>query len=519
MAAGYDLIKSLYPGRQNWRLKVRVVRVWDMSPVDQPSQPFAIEMVLIDSEGNRIQASIRKPMIRRFRGVVEEGQIYRMSYFGIVKNTGSFRAAHHEYKLLFHGRTRVIPCEGLSMPLHGLSLMKTDAIYQTDGQSEYLVDMIGLLTAVSTEKLSVRDGRTTRHIVMELTDDKGKIQCTMFGHYVDLIKESLDSSGEQIPVVIAQFVRVKKYKGCVVLQNVMNTSRVIWSPQIPEAVEFKDRMIACGFDETDTIGVVDDSHKEVSLNDDFLAMFPRKTISELHSTEEEGSFVVLATIAAVLIDDTWWYKACKCMKAVGDADGKPFCQSCCMTVDNITPRYKLRVETFDGGDTAAFILFDSDSRFLLGKPCSHFVSPSEDPKFSEYPEEFNELVGLELLFKVEKLSDYAFSFDDSFKVKRVCDDVAIIEKFKEGGLARTPELAKFVPLFPTMDSSSSDLNCARNVNEIVDLAADASEATVCLDDKGCGSVQTRTGQKVLTEEASGGKKRGGKLRKIKLEDA
>ncbi|KAJ1378176.1 hypothetical protein SESBI_48120 [Sesbania bispinosa] len=40
MAGVYDLLSSVFTGRQNWRLKVRVVRVWEMYPIDEPKELF-----------------------------------------------------------------------------------------------------------------------------------------------------------------------------------------------------------------------------------------------------------------------------------------------------------------------------------------------------------------------------------------------------------------------------------------------------------------------------------------------
>lgn len=51
-----------------------------------------------------------------------------------------------------------------------------------------------------------------------------------------------------------------------------------------------------------------------------------------------------------------------------------------------------------------------------------------------------QLVGKELLFKVEKKSNNFFQFDDSYCVKRICDDPSIIEAFKALSAAQTSNL-------------------------------------------------------------------------------
>lgn len=55
------------------------------------------------------------------------------------------------------------------------------------------------------------------------------------------------------------------------------------------------------------------------------------------------------------------------------------------------------------------------------------------------PTEFVKLIGRKFLFKVEKDAVYGFRFNDSFKVKRICEDDAIIHEFKNDSVPVTPE--------------------------------------------------------------------------------
>ncbi|KAJ1378152.1 hypothetical protein SESBI_48152 [Sesbania bispinosa] len=60
----------------------------------------------------------------------------------------------------------------------------------------------------------------------------------------------------------------------------------------------------------------------------------------------------------------------------------------------------------------------------------------------DYPVELDILIGKELLFKVEVKDDRAFKFDDSFKIRRTCDDDDIIKELKNEGSIRTLEKLK-----------------------------------------------------------------------------
>ena len=43
-------IRTLIPGRDTWKLRVRVLRVWERAPSGAPLDPYALEIVLMDVE-------------------------------------------------------------------------------------------------------------------------------------------------------------------------------------------------------------------------------------------------------------------------------------------------------------------------------------------------------------------------------------------------------------------------------------------------------------------------------------
>ncbi|KAJ1412838.1 hypothetical protein SESBI_19984 [Sesbania bispinosa] len=468
MAGSFDMIREVSPVKDCWRLRVRVIRLWEMCSILDPLKPFAIDMVLIDVGGGKIQATIRKPMMKKFKNAIVEGEVYTMMNFAVIRSAGNYRAAKHEYKLLFSGKTRVFPTQSELIPMNGLSLMTTDDVTKTNEESNYLIDLVGLLTAVSVEKELVTEGRKTRMIQMELTDYKGKIHCTVFGNYVDTIKDLLTNGVSPMPILVVQFFKVRLYKGSVVIQNVNNASRILCNEDIPEVNDFRNGLAVNGIDPNVAMGELVIGNPVVPLADDFLKLYPRKTPEQLQMTEEEGTFIVLATIIAVLTEEQWRYGACKCHKAVTLDGGLYYCSNCCTHVCEVTPRFKLKVGVGHWDESVVFVLFDSDVAHLLGKSCKEIMAETKDLKSVEHPPDLKRLIGRALLFKVEKGAEYAFSYDDSFKVKKVCDDPDIISKFKDRWGIVTPKKLKFDPPFPILvegeavhdlcDSSSDDLD-------------------------------------------------------------
>ncbi|KAJ1426810.1 hypothetical protein SESBI_10062 [Sesbania bispinosa] len=59
----------------------------------------------------------------------------------------------------------------------------------------------------------------------------------------------------------------------------------------------------------------------------------------------------------------------------------------------------------------------------------------------------NNVVGKELLFRVEQQEDTSFSYDQSFRVRRICSDLDIIAQYKAEIECETPLKMKFSPSF------------------------------------------------------------------------
>jgi hypothetical protein len=50
MDSSFDLLSSVVLGRDSWRLKVRVARMWSVSSFLKPELTNSIEMVLVDEK-------------------------------------------------------------------------------------------------------------------------------------------------------------------------------------------------------------------------------------------------------------------------------------------------------------------------------------------------------------------------------------------------------------------------------------------------------------------------------------
>ncbi|XLU82122.1 hypothetical protein S245_005542, partial [Arachis hypogaea] len=336
MSPSFDAISKIVPPREAWRLKVRVIRAWIVPSFGNPDSPNSMELILVDENSNKIQATIRKQLINRFKDNIIEGNCYKMCYFSVVPNHGSYRATKHEFKLTFLFRTIVTTLPDDIIPRVCFTLYPFEEILQMSQDHDYLVDVIGLLTLVGEEKSYDKDGKTIKMVVVELSSQKMVLRCALFGEYVDQLNHFLSSGYVEQPVVILQLAKVKLFRGQPGLQNVMKATKIYLNPDLAAVVDFRKSVVEQEINGTQPLFIANEG-KTISLEDDFMRLTKKSTIDELQEYKEDGTFVILGTIIDVVEEGCWWYSTYVCGKTVHPESGVYFCDMCMHHVTNVIP--------------------------------------------------------------------------------------------------------------------------------------------------------------------------------------
>ncbi|KAM7264164.1 hypothetical protein ACFE04_001847 [Oxalis oulophora] len=411
MADQFDRISDIDAEKETWKLKVRLIRLWDFPNSKNPSINNSMEMVLIDEAGGKIHATLGKRFFYKFQSLLIEGGTYTMANFSVEQNT--------------------VP--EFNVSLHGFSFTPLHEIIEQGPEVPHLVDIIGLLSRVGTEREYDKDGKRTRMNVIEVTSNGIKIECTLFeDNYVNQFNTFL-ASGVTSAVVIIQFVKVKSFRGQVVLQNMMYATKLFFDADIKEAKDFKKSFSEGNENEcSQRLSQLSD-YSNHSIEDDFLRLIPRKTIDEIHLCKQNIVCVTLATIVHVDEGEKWWYTACnKCNKSVVPKSGMYHCDSCNIFVGSVSLRYRLKVVVDDESNCASFVIFDRDASFLFGKTCADMLDEvQKGGDLHELPAECKRLIDKLFLFKVDVKYPPSSKLEPSYRVIRLSDDPSLIQKFKE----------------------------------------------------------------------------------------
>ncbi|TKY75325.1 replication factor-A carboxy-terminal domain protein [Spatholobus suberectus] len=116
--------------------------------------------------------------------------------------------------------------------------------------------------------------------------------------------------------------------------------------------------------------------------------------------------VVMGTIKHVLDGEEWWYTTCNCNKAI-------------------------KVRVIDDTDFAIFVIFDHDATSVMKKSCADMIEcVNKISRTFSIPKVISDLVEKTFLLKVETKNTINPRFDQSYRVKKLCSNPQIVQKFK-----------------------------------------------------------------------------------------
>ncbi|KAL6505005.1 hypothetical protein OROGR_024822 [Orobanche gracilis] len=414
MAPVYDKIFGINPIRDNWNVLARVIRLWSTRGGGQIT---GIYFILMDDQGSRIQATVRKHLAPKYENLIREGVVYAIKNFTLANNTGGFRVANHEYKITIQGETIALLQSDSLVPPTIWDFVKYDDVFGALDESLLLLDVIGMLSRVG-EQRNFGGGKKMKQIVL---DNFGvELTCSFWGHYIDKIDQFLTANDPTNAIVVIMCGKIKEFQGRRTIQNGLHCCKILFSLTFPVALEFKNKMLLSIPNPQQGVGHIVDA-SQVSLEDDFLNFHERKTLAELKDP----------TIDAYMLDlQGWWYNVCSCNKPVQPDSVSYYCGPCDRRVVNVQTRYRIRIKVIDETDSI-FVIFDRPDSILLKRSCSDSITSCEKTAAGvTCPVEIVNLLDRRLLFKVEIKKDSDGRFEPSYTVKRATDHGEILAKFR-----------------------------------------------------------------------------------------
>ncbi|XP_074291066.1 uncharacterized protein LOC141617825 [Silene latifolia] len=365
----------------------------------KPNDVQGAELILIDQNGDTIQASINKRLTRLFLEHLNEGSTYKIRRFSISSNrVGLDMATYHPCKIWFEYSTRVVPIPNAEIPLC------THAFY------------------------------TFNEVVIGAMP--GRL-------YIEIEQEFIN---KQKPTLVMLFLKRSVYEGEVSITTTWGATKILVNPNMNEVNVFNNclPLLNCTISLTsfpDGDESVFGAPGTAAYHPPILASANIKTLTEITNLTRGGAYVTMAKILELdTSGNSWYYYSCKeCRSKVKQGE------------DGLWFQVKFFV-TYEAPDLLEFIIWDDVMAELLGKTARAILDEDEiytivpPPDFRPLLERtFVAKIRVNQLFNIEQKSN-------SYEVISLYDDPRKIAKWDAMNNARKEKMREIVESEPVLNS-------------------------------------------------------------------
>ncbi|KAJ1417721.1 hypothetical protein SESBI_16388 [Sesbania bispinosa] len=398
-----SLIKELFPTKEDWRLKVKVSRLWDVPRRDSKGVA-AVNMILIDEEGNKIQASIFQPeLISKFESCINEGNCYNIENLSIGENSGNYKSTKHPYRITFGFETKVTPCEAV-IPDYAFDFAPFDKILSEKNPMGHLIDIIGTIAEISQLQQFNFEGESGKRLEIKLADERDNfVRFTLFGDSVVDVFNSVSAGSDDTKIMVMQLARIKPFKGQNYLATSWNTTKIFINPNIPEVEKFKNMLGVSLPNLTPTQSNTQLSSGSSSYIDELGNPALRRTLIEIRDAKQ----------------------------TVRDKDGFLLCTKCHKTPSKVIPRFRTHLMVMDQTGSACFVLFEKQGVELFNKTANELREEMvKDGNDSAFPPILETLVGRKFVFMIEINAHFNLEKkSNNYTILKLSYDTRVIQEF------------------------------------------------------------------------------------------
>ncbi|XP_058764311.1 uncharacterized protein LOC131637723 [Vicia villosa] len=444
MSRPIEPLKEINDSKDLWKIAVRCKHLWT---VTSSSNKEHMEMVLVDSKRDMIQAVVPAYLLSKLKSQIETGNSYIMQNFKVGRNDFAFKSTNHTYKLVFCGSTSVKKAEFPDIPHNYLNIIALNSIVEGRFQSNVLVDLIGGITDIT--QTQVNGDNSKNRIVFSIVDASKTVVRTLWGQLAVQLYEYYKNNKQASNIVIVLInARVKEAQGGfpVSVSNTWNGPKLLINDlAIEEVKSLKERL---GVDlpllSSSSVQVETTQNSFYSDYDKFVSKAEIMSLSEITNLQHETTCVIVATHDKFDAGQMgWYYDGCvECTRSVTAKDGKLKCFKDHISPEPV-PRYKLDITAVDGSSKAKFVFWDTDCVKLIGKSALQMkmdLTQSVDYDPLEFPYELDSILAKELAIRAVyqpkngRLSVIGFKTDEDVRNK-----IKESFKFEETSKLRAPE--------------------------------------------------------------------------------
>nr|KAJ0218781.1 hypothetical protein LSAT_V11C300113930 [Lactuca sativa] len=496
--------------RDDLTLKVRVINLWKHMSSYNKDNVWAIELILLDEKGSKIQATVYKKCLYRFINLLKDGSAFYITNPSVAsQKPGIFKLTPQDQKLTFVQDTVVTECAEFSGTKFGFSFVEYESILSFLHPEDTSVDVIGLVVVVSEMMIDNPD-KSKHRLTIHIQDASAvQLRVILWGDYAYKMQKYIDNNPpNQHVVVILQFAQITVRRDRPSVNTYFTSSKLFINSDIDEITLFKKSLdVDDRPDSTsNTISVIES--KQLSEFDDFLVRTKLKTIAEIFEPLERTYFIIVGTIKGILQNERWFYPACtNCSYCAHVNDAKDdtnvhqsnaksityIChnRNCTKTTTSVVLRFMIPIRVQDNTGTITLTMFEKKGKI----------------SFEEVETILNFIRGgLKLAFKISVTDFNVLKKNNQYGITRVSTNVDIIEqlenKFTDSQTGTTQSLDIGLGEFESQDNRNLKDAISGTDENITPSTVDKNSATSPMKVNNTTPVLKRNLEEVFNKESN-----------------
>ncbi|KAK1360109.1 hypothetical protein POM88_044583 [Heracleum sosnowskyi] len=221
----FDNLASVDTSRTNWRIKIRVTRIWPKS-TDNGNIFRGMNLILLDSEDFHVHAFAIPEIWNGIANIIVEGNLYEFFNFTVIEATGPLRPVSSNYMIRLNQLTTVNHLFGypVFIPRNKFELSDIEQINDfatlsdTNGNATYAIDVVGVVETIEPVNV-IQTHYGPRQFIRFTLYDGSYIKVTVWNQLLEDLDPILEDNVEHPHIVILAGFRPSVYRGIAQLSS------------------------------------------------------------------------------------------------------------------------------------------------------------------------------------------------------------------------------------------------------------------------------------------------------------
>ncbi|GJT44621.1 replication protein A 70 kDa DNA-binding subunit B [Tanacetum coccineum] len=441
-------INKISPMIDNMAIKGRLTSVWHSHKLNEQHDPYSLDCVFQDEESNRIQIFVKKELMFKFEPLLQEGQCYIISNFGVAENGGRLPLLPNRWKISLYKGSEIKRIEQIDENFIGFVNEPFTRILDPNNQyhEHDSVDVVGTVVAIGNI-IPVNGygcSKIRRTVVIEDAESL-RLECTFWDNWALMWNEYSDKLDEVGHLDILLILgKVKYWNNKPAIHNALFGTRIYINKDITPLKSFRKSYEAQnGNNASDFRIEIHNQENHVVTPAEFMQGSVKRMVGMIRNIEPETHCVVYATIHSIQYENGWAYTGCKACntkvtaiasKGASSSKNQKQLWHCKKHGETyaVVSRFKIIVRIFDETGTAQVVIFDNNV-YKMTKLSAWEIMEKQGMDADRYfPDDLNQIIGKQYLFKV-KYSEFNHNNNSHvYRAEKVTEDVETINYFKNG---------------------------------------------------------------------------------------